>query len=166
MGEPFDARAFRTALGAYPTGVTIVTAADGPSHVAMAANSFASVSIDPPLLLWCVGRQSKRHDAFASAGAFVINILSDSLADVCREVSGSGSTTVQDHLLRPTILGPPAIQGAIAVFECCAHDLHAHGDHSILIGRVVRFTSTTPGSPLLFHGGQLKSFEAQPLPVV
>src|SRR5277367_6342627 len=86
----FDSRAFRDALGRFPTGVAVVTATGPDSHVGITVNSFTSVSLDPPLVLWCIDRRSRRYPAFASATGFTISILGADHKDVSARLAGSG----------------------------------------------------------------------------
>src|ERR1700744_4705818 len=85
----FDSRAFRDALGAFPTGVAVVTASGPDSHIGITVNSFTSVSLDPPLVLWCIDRRSRRYRAFADAKGFTISVL------------GSGHQEVSSRLAQP-----------------------------------------------------------------
>lgn len=154
MAPPaLDTRALRSALGCFATGVTVVTTLRGDEVVAMVVNSFTSVSLDPPLVLWCVGAASRRYSAFRHAEAYVISVLGSEHARLCADVIGNAEH-VGDHL-EATLSGPPAVAGAAAVFECRAHDAIDHGDHALLIGRVVAFHANPEASPLIFHQGRL-----------
>lgn len=154
--DPDGARAFRTALGRYATGVTVVTAeaADGP--VGITANSFTAVSLDPPLVLWCPARRSARFHALTEAAHFAIHVLAYDQLDLSLRFSRSGgdfSGLGDDR----TPEGAPALQGALARFDCAAHAAHDGGDHAILVGRVLRATFRD-GAPLLFWGGLYGDF--------
>jgi 4-hydroxyphenylacetate 3-hydroxylase, reductase component len=149
----FDTRAFRQALGAFPTGVAVVTAGEG-TPMGITVNSFTSVSLDPPLVLWCIDRKSDRFDAFTKVKAFTISILGTAHRDVSSRLATPGSHHLDGIGLLPTELGPPALGDALAYFECEREALHEGGDHAILVGRVVRFARREAGAPLVYHQGR------------
>lgn len=146
-----DPDSFRGALGQFVTGVTVVTtdSADGP--VAIVANSFASVSLDPPLVLWSPAKSSRRFEHFAGSRRFAINVLAASQRDVCAAVVQSKTAIAQiEHEL--SHCGMPLITGALATFECTLHATHDAGDHVIIVGEVTKAHHRT-GDPLVFHAG-------------
>lgn len=147
-----DAIAFRDALGQFATGVTLVTTMTPDGPVGMVANSFASVSLDPPLVLWSPARSSSRFALFEQARHFVIHVLSADQAHVSTAF-GRGGPGFDDiaHSLSDT--GAPLVESALARFECDTHATHDGGDHIIMVGRVGRVTTAT-GAPMLFHGGR------------
>lgn len=149
---PFDALAFRAALGRYATGVVVVVAQGAQGPVAITANSFASLSLDPPLVLWSPAKSSKRHDAFCTALEFLIFVLGAGQEHVARTCAAPACTfDTPDWHLPET--GPPRLRDAAARFECHQHAVLDGGDHSIVVGRVVAFQKSGL-SPLLFHDGQ------------
>jgi flavin reductase (DIM6/NTAB) family NADH-FMN oxidoreductase RutF len=154
----FDTRAFRDALGCFPTGVAVVTAegADRPP-MGITVNSFTSVSLDPPLVLWCVDRRSDRFHTFTRATVFTISILGACHRSVSARLARPGAHSLEGIPLRPTELGPPALSDALAVLECQREAHHPGGDHEILIGRVVRFSHQSTGEPLVFFQGQYRA---------
>lgn len=147
-----DPRAYRTALGAFATGVTVVTvpSADGP--IGITANSFASVSLDPPLVLWSPAKESKRFKYFSDAPHFAIHVLDAHQQDICTgfthdKAAFDGLDWVRgDHDV-------PHIRGCLARFECSLETTHDAGDHVIIIGRVTG-ASFREGLPLLFQAGR------------
>lgn len=146
------ARAFRDALGNFATGVTVVTIAgpDGPTGVT--ANSFASLSLAPPLVLWSPGKFSRRHDILARAPHFSIHVLAEDqkhLAD--RFTRGGAQFAGLDYQLSPQ--GVPLIPGVLTRFDCVLETAHDAGDHTLVIGRVQR-VETGQGRPLVFAQGQ------------
>nr|pir nitrilotriacetate monooxygenase (EC 1.14.13.-) component B [imported] - Chelatobacter heintzii [Aminobacter aminovorans] len=153
-GDPTsDPKGFRRALGTFPTGVTIVTApgVDGPAGVT--ANSFASVSLDPPLVLWSIGHTSRSHSKFQQSATFAINILADDQVGVSQVFAGGSAdkfSLVDWHTGRT---GAPLIDNALAYFDCVCEARHEGGDHTIMIGRVVDF-GRAEGSPLAFSQGR------------
>ncbi|SMY09131.1 FMN reductase (NADH) NtaB [Flavimaricola marinus] len=160
-GTPFspeaDTRAFRDALGAFATGVTIVTtdSADGP--VGITANSFASVSLDPPLVLWSPAKASHRFEHFGAAQRFAIHVLSAAQMNICEAFTKSKTAfTGLDWVTSPS--GVPLINGVSACFECSLEATHDAGDHVIVIGRVIR-AHHGGGDPLVFHAGKYGAFK-------
>lgn len=153
---PETARAYRDALGCFGTGVTVVTTASEIGPLAMTVNSFTSVSLDPPLLLWCPARGSLRHDAFASAKEYVVHVMAEDQQDLALRFARSGDD-FDDVDWSPNAAGHPMLPGCLARFECAAHARHDGGDHSILVGRVLRAASR-PGKGLMFKRGQYGGF--------
>jgi flavin reductase (DIM6/NTAB) family NADH-FMN oxidoreductase RutF len=156
LGEPmsFDVRAFRQALGSFPTGVAVVTTAEPGLHpIGITVNSFTSVSLDPPLVLWCLDRKSDRFERFTSAGKFTVSVLGTAHEEVSARLAKAGAHSLDGIDLLPTRLGPPALADALAIFECERHAAHDGGDHAILIGRVVSFARQGAGAPLVYFRG-------------
>ncbi|MFO1202468.1 MAG: flavin reductase family protein [Tabrizicola sp.] len=150
---PLDARALRTAFGAFATGVTVITTrqADGTPR-GFTANSFTSVSLDPPLLLVCLAKTAHSADVFATAPHFAVNIL----AEDQKAVSGLFASRAPDKFAQcawtPGPKDVPLIDGSIAQFTCANHQLVDAGDHLILIGRIEAF-ATMDGQPLGYFRG-------------
>jgi flavin reductase (DIM6/NTAB) family NADH-FMN oxidoreductase RutF len=154
----FDVRAFRYALGSFPTGVAVVTtAASAEHHLGITVNSFTSVSLDPPLVLWCMDKKSDRYHAFTKAASYTVSILGTEHQDVSSRLAKQGQHSLDGIALLPTELGPPALAEALAIFECRAEAVHDAGDHAILIGRVVHFSRHEAGAPLVFFRGKYGS---------
>jgi flavin reductase (DIM6/NTAB) family NADH-FMN oxidoreductase RutF len=151
----FDTRAFRNALGCYPTGVAVITTeVSANHHMGITVNSFTSVSLDPPLVLWCLDRKSDRYHAFTKAIGYTVSILGTAHRNVSSRLAGRGNHSLDGIALLATELGPPALADALAVFECSAEAIHDAGDHAILIGRVIRFACRRGDPPLVFFGGR------------
>ena len=154
--EADNHRAYRNALGSFTTGVTVVTAmtADGP--IGMTVNSFASVSLDPPLVLWSPAKSSSRYGAFTGARHFAIHVLSadqDHLSAAFTR-GGSGFDGID---VRFNEEGVPVLPGTLARFECVEQAQHDAGDHTIIIGKVLR-VAHRQGEPLCFSGGRFGRF--------
>lgn len=156
-GEPDDFSpaadpvAFRQALGTYATGVTIVTVPSSDGPVGITANSFASVSLDPPLVLWSPARSSRRFAYFSDAPHFAIHVLGAEHRPVCEAFTRSRSAfDAVDWSEGPH--GVPLINGMAARLECSLEAAYDAGDHLIIIGRVARAQSRRT-APLVFHGG-------------
>ena len=146
---PETARAFRDALGRFATGVTIVTTMTEEGPVGITANSFASVSLDPPLVLWSPARASRRFGVFEGAAAYSIHILAE-------DQHGLATAFTRDAW--PLDASEDAvIEGSLARFDCTQHAVHEGGDHAIIVGRVERAV-IAPGAPLLFAGGGFGRF--------
>ena len=157
-----DSRAFREALGNFPTGVAVVTAgqADQQAHIGITVNSFTSVSLDPPLVLWCMDRRSYRHDIFADAAGFTVSILGTGHQEVSSRLARPGEHALDGIALLATELGPPALADSLAVFECVTEQKLEGGDHTIFLGRVVRFSRPSDSAPLIFFRGRYSALES------
>ncbi len=151
----FSPSEFRTALGMFATGVTIVTArAEDGTLVGLTANSFNSVSMSPPLVLWSLARAAGSMAAFSTGAHYAINILGADQQDLAKQFAtrqGDRFAGVQFSL---SANGAPLIHGAAATFECFNRSQYAEGDHVIFVGEVERCTYQAGASPLLFHGGK------------
>ena len=150
----FDSRALRDALSTFPTGVAVVTAAGADSHVGITVNSFVSVSLDPPLVLWCIDKDSERYEAFTKAKSYTVSILGTVHQAISMQLARGGAHQLKGVPLLPTESGPPALADALAVFECDVHKVYDGGDHAILVGRVLRFARRDAGAPLVFFRGK------------
>jgi flavin reductase (DIM6/NTAB) family NADH-FMN oxidoreductase RutF len=151
-----DADSFRGALGTFVTGVTIITtdSVDGP--VAIVANSFASVSLDPPLILWSPAKTSRRFAYFHGARRFAVHVLAADQRDICSAILNS-KTAISQVPMHLSHCGMPIIEGALATFECNLEATHDAGDHAIIVGRVTK-AHHRGGDPLVFHGGAYGGF--------
>lgn len=156
---PGDQRALRDAFGCFATGVTLVTTMGPAGPVGFTANSFASVSLDPPLVLWSPARASRRFGVFAEASHYAIHILSAAQADLINRFSGNGEG-FSGLEYGVTAEGLPTLPAALARFDCSAHATHDGGDHAILVGRVLRVTMAD-GAPLVFCKGCYGDFQGQ-----
>ena len=152
-GDP--SRALRNALGQFATGVTVVTTQTDKGPLGITANSFSSVSLDPPLVLWSPARASRRFAAFEAATHYAIHVLSDTQEHVCKRFSTDGFDF--DGLdWAPGQNGAPLIGGALAQFECTRYAAHDGGDHLIIVGRVTQARQTA-GKPLIFAQGAFRA---------
>lgn len=154
VANEFDPRAFRNALGCFPTGVAVITTCADNTPVGLTCNSFSSVSLDPPLVLWSLRANSKSLPAFRAARSFVINILGDDQDDLSARFA---SSAVEDKFAGVSwTLGlheMPVINGCLANFECTTFAEHVAGDHVVFIGQVERFSQTRQDDPLVFYRG-------------
>ncbi len=125
----------RRALGQFGTGVALMTTQTDMGPLGITANSFSSVSLDPPLVLWSAARTSKRHDAFAGTAAFCIHVLSADQVDVARHFSGQGHD-FERYVWDVGPNGAPTLRGCLATFHCDTYAVHPAGDHSIILGQI------------------------------
>jgi flavin reductase (DIM6/NTAB) family NADH-FMN oxidoreductase RutF len=150
----FDPRDFRNALGNFATGVTIVTARSRSGEpLGLTANSFNSVSLDPPLVLFSLNRQAYSLKSFEEAGNFAINVLRDDQQDISQVFAQAATDKWQGLAFETWESGAPIFSHALAVFDCSTHAVHDGGDHLIFIGRVQRFMHDPDGRPLLYFRG-------------
>lgn len=153
---PDTAREFRTALGCFSTGVTVITCSTPDGPLGFTANSFASVSLDPALVLWSVAKSSSRYQPFAEADNYCIHVMGADQAKLARDFAVIGNAfDGRDWHINDE--GAPALNGCLARFECAVEARHDGGDHTIIIGRVLRAQART-GTPLLFVQGQYGRF--------
>jgi 3-hydroxy-9,10-secoandrosta-1,3,5(10)-triene-9,17-dione monooxygenase reductase component len=151
-----EPRALRTALGRFATGVTIVSCrAAGGGSVGLTANSFNSLSLDPPLVLWSLRRSSPTLDAFLQAPAFAVNVLAESQLELARRFASPVADKFAEGAWSAGVTGAPLLAGCVAVLEC-AHSSHQEaGDHVLFIGRVLAL-SDEPVAPLVFQAGHYR----------
>ncbi|ANP55711.1 flavin reductase (DIM6/NTAB) family NADH-FMN oxidoreductase RutF [Streptomyces griseochromogenes] len=155
---PLDHAEFRRVLGNFATGVTVVTAppSEGSASPAgFACQSFSSLSLDPPLICFMVGRTSTTWPRIARAGVFCVNVLAAGQGELCRAfaVSGADKFAGVAYDAAP-VSGAPRLAGAVAWIDCTIHAVHTGGDHLIVVGRVDALGAEGPGEPLLFHRGR------------
>lgn len=135
-----DPRALRDALGAFATGVTIATTRDAVgAPTGFTANSFTSVSLDPPLVLVCLAETASSYPAFRDAGHFAVNVLSLGQRAASTTFATRGADKFAGVAWGPRATGAPVLEGSAAWFDCRTHDIVPGGDHVILLGRVVAF---------------------------
>lgn len=156
---PVDQAEFRRVLGSFATGVTVITAPAAPDEdtpAGFACQSFSSLSLDPPLIAFMVGRTSTTWPRIARAGVFCVNVLAADQSALCRAFARSGTDkfTGVEYDTSPAS-GSPRLTGTLAWIDCTIHAVHTGGDHLIVVGRV-NALGTTDGdaAPLLFHKGR------------
>jgi flavin reductase (DIM6/NTAB) family NADH-FMN oxidoreductase RutF len=153
----FDERQFRDALAQFATGVTIVcTRGPAGRYMGFTANSFNSVSLDPPLILWTIARSSGSLAAFDAAERYAVNVLAAGQVDLARRFSRPHSDRFAGVVHRLGWSHAPLIDGCVAWLECRHHARHEAGDHVIFIGEVVT-VERARGSGLVFHQGRFGS---------
>lgn len=156
----FDLKDYRSALGSFATGVTIVTTLDsnGNGH-GLTVNSFASVSLDPPLVLWCLGNKSDSFDLFSKCEAYAINVLADSQGEMAMRFAGKGDQKLASHEYASLETGSPILPGTIAAFDTQVVQRVEAGDHVILIGQTKAY-QRHDGQGLAYFRGQFGSTSA------
>ena len=156
----FDTRAFRHALGCFATGVTVVTCCDAEGQpFGVTANSFSSVSLDPPLVLWSLSRRSSSFDAFESAECFAIHVLAQDQIDVSNTFARSGDKYAGiDYRMEGEC---PILSNKLALFRCNTRHRYAGGDHVIFVGEVQAF-EFGDAEPLLFVQGEYAASALHP----
>lgn len=155
MNVPIDSRAFRTALGSFATGVTVVTTR-GPKAepIGNTVNSFSAVSLDPPLVLWSLGKRSYSFKSYLSADHFAVNVLREGQDHLSRRFARSLDDKWAGLEFETWDTGCPILPNALAVFECKTAYTYQGGDHVIFVGEVLNFDHDPTGKPLVFwHGG-------------
>ncbi len=157
---PFDpsagSAALRSALGRFATGVTIVTCLDAHGvPVGLTVNSFAALSLEPPLVLWSLRAESPSLATFDAAPHFAVNVLAETQLELSRRFASTSAHKFELGRWGPGHSGAPVLAGAVAVFECDAQGAHLQGDHRLFIG-MVRHAVTHGGPPLLYHAGRYR----------
>ena len=149
-----DPAEFRRVLGHYPTGVTVVTAVAGADPVGLAIGSFGSVSLEPPLVMFCPGRSSNSWPLIESSGSFCVNVLAEDQADVSSLFAGRDPDKFAGVTWSTRATGSPVIDGCLAWIDCTIDVAHDAGDHWIVVGRVEDLAVERPDiGPLIFLKG-------------
>ncbi len=156
----FDDREFRNALGMFPSGVTVITTGTEPNFVGMTAQSFSSLSLDPPLVLVCVDKGASVLPLLKETDAFSVNILPDSAMDTSNFFASSKRAApphqFDDHEYAMGVTGQPRLVVATMVFDCSIHSVLDGGDHEIIVGEVQAFEQQSDDEPILFYGGNYR----------
>lgn len=156
-----DPLAFRRVLGHFPTGVTVVAAAPDGRPAGMTVGSFFSISLDPPLVGFCVDRGSSSWPDIEPAGAFAVSVLGAGQSDVSNHFARTAGDRFDGVAWRAGITGSPILEDALAHIECATEQVVDAGDHWIVIGRVVDLDVGRDGTPLLFFKGGYGRFEPE-----
>ena len=167
-GEPPDQDAYRRAFGQFATGIAVVAATTGGVTHAMTVNALTSVSLDPLLILVCVERAARFHDAVLSAGTWAVSVLTEDHEKTARWLATRGRPVedqLDGHPHHPgPVTGHPILDDALASLECRTYATHPGGDHTILVGEVLSVSGPDPSSevpgPLLYHDGRYRRLPA------
>jgi flavin reductase (DIM6/NTAB) family NADH-FMN oxidoreductase RutF len=153
-------KSFRQCLGKFATGVTVVTCSDADGNpCGITANSFSSVSLDPPLVLWNIAKVSNSLDAYLQADNFAINVLSAEQQQLSSHFAGTDHTIFKDVEHTLSADGVPLLPDTIATFHCRTHQIHDCGDHFVVIGEVTA-QQLTDADPLLFYSGAYRAIQS------
>lgn len=152
-GATFDSAKFRQVLGHFPTGVAVVTSMSDGKPVGFAVGSFASLSLEPPQILFCAGRQSSSWPKIEASGVFCANILADDQEDVCRVFAGKSDDKFAEIGWKRSGNGSPLLAGVLAYIDCSIANVIESGDHYIVIGDVTDLDVQHEGGPLVFFRG-------------
>lgn len=153
-------RDFRSALGCFATGVTVITAlAPNGDPIGMTISSFNSVSLEPPLILWSLALTSPNLDAFRAASHYAVNVLSAGQQGLSDRFASRRADRFSGVAVRSGISGVPLLDGCCAWFECSNEAHYPGGDHLIFVGHVERFAQDDGQAPLIFHNASYRRLE-------
>lgn len=153
--EQHDAKALRNALGHFPTGVTVVTTCNKAGKaVGVTINSFGSLSLDPPLILWSLATKAYSYPAFAKAKNFAVHVLAADQQNLAEHFARTAKDKFDGIGFSMGMGNVPLLSGCAAIFQCATQRRVAGGDHVILIGHVEKFIVTADRLPLVFHRGR------------
>jgi flavin reductase (DIM6/NTAB) family NADH-FMN oxidoreductase RutF len=148
-----EIKKFRQCLGKFATGVTVVSCRDQDGKpCGITANSFSSVSLEPPLVLWNIAKESKSLRAYLEAEHFAINVLSNRQRSLASHFATSENGLFDNISYRESPQNVPVLSDTLAHLECRTHDIHDCGDHHIIIGDVINF-ELSDNEPLIFYSG-------------
>lgn len=149
-----DALRFRDVLGRFATGVTVVTSMSDGAPVGMTCQSFTSVSLDPPLVLFCPAKSSRAWPQIQRAGKFCVNLLAQEQLKLSNGFAARGTDKFKDVSWRPSATGAPLLDGVLGWVDCTVYAVHEAGDHYVVIGRVIDLGVNDAPHPLLFYRGR------------
>ena len=155
-----NSRKFRDVLGRFCTGVTVVTSMSNGEPVGMTCQSFSSVSLDPPLVLFCPAKSSRAWPQMQRAGYFCVNLLSHDQLDLSNAFARTGADKFAGVSWRPSATGAPLLDGVLGWVDCTVYAVHEAGDHYVVIGRVMDLGVEEAPHPLLFYRGRYARTEA------
>lgn len=156
---PFDTARFRQVLGHFASGVTVVASLQDGAPVGLAVASFASLSLEPPLVLFCADKSSSSWPRIRETGVFSVNILSEDQEDICRVFASKADDKFAGIGWHKSALGAPIIEGVLAWIDCEISDVVDEGDHEVVVGRVRELEVVHEGGPLVFFRGGFGRFE-------
>ena len=151
----FNSTAYRKTLGGFGTGVALAAAYDsqGRAH-GMIVNSLTSVSLDPPIVLWCLASSSSAFEVYTSCAAFSLNILAADFEDHIPRFAASGDRIIPDDLVETLTTGAPVLAGAVSVLDCRLRSRQCEGDHEVIFGDVAAYRSVPESDALGFFRGR------------
>lgn len=160
--DAIDPASFRAVLGSFATGVVVVAALADDEPVGMSANSFASVSLDPPLVLFCAAHTSSTWPRLRAAGAFAVSVLGQDQESVCRGFARKGVDRFEGVGWSPSPAGHPVLDDALVWLDCTLEAVHQAGDHEIAVARVTALSPepAADAEPLVFFRGRYTGLAA------
>ncbi|WP_188282459.1 flavin reductase family protein [Streptomyces sp. CBMA29] len=162
QAHPVDGRSLRTVCGMFVTGVTVITSGEDGNAEGTTVNSFTSVSLDPPLVLFCLHNESRLRSVVQESGKFVVNFLQGQQESVARAFAGKGTAEIHDVANHPSVTGVPVLSEALAFLSCQLVEEFDGGDHTIFLGRVVELgVPRQHQEPLVFFRGWLGALEEE-----
>lgn len=147
------ARQFRDVLGLFASGVTVVTSVSDGAPVGMTCQSFSSVSLEPPLVMFCPAKTSRAWPLMQRAGFFCVNILAHDQSAISQAMATKGTDKYDGIPWRPASTGAPLLDGVLGYVDCAVHAVHEAGDHYVVLGRVKELGFVEDGRPLLYYRG-------------
>lgn len=161
MTEAIDPRAFRQVLGQFCTGITIITTMHGDEPNGFACQSFAALSLDPPLVLFCPTKVSRSWQAIEASGRFCVNVLTEQQREVCARFGSKEPDKFAGVGWHRSALGSPVLDGSLAHIDCTVHSVHDGGDHFVVFGLVASLSDVgqVKPRPLLFYRGEYTGIE-------
>jgi flavin reductase (DIM6/NTAB) family NADH-FMN oxidoreductase RutF len=160
MKEAFDSRAFRHALGQFPTGVCVVTAMVDGARLGMTVSSFNSLSLDPPLVLFSIDRRAASLPMWERAAAVAVHVLAENQKDISSRFARALANKWEGMSVSEGLRGTPLLPGVAAVFECAVWTRYEGGDHTLFILAVERFLSFADRKPLVFGKGRYAALQS------
>ena len=152
--QVIDTARYRQVLGHFPTGVTVITAAGPSGPAGLCVGSFASVSLDPPLVAFFAGKSSTTYPSIEAAGHYCVNVLAEDQEEEARVFAGKSDDKFAGIGWRPSVAtGAPVLHGVLAWIDCRIDAIHDAGDHVIVVGRVLDLEIGHEGGPLVFFRG-------------
>ncbi|MBM7599221.1 3-hydroxy-9,10-secoandrosta-1,3,5(10)-triene-9,17-dione monooxygenase reductase component [Virgibacillus halotolerans] len=148
---------FRNTMGNFATGVTVITTSKGEELIGMTANSFSSLSVDPPLILVCIDKKSTSMRAFSRDHPFAVNILQEEQEEACSGFAKKGGNKFERASYYLSETGVPVLENNMATIECTVYDILEGGDHYIITGYVQNVSYNNEKKPLLFFRGKFGS---------
>ncbi|MGH3739425.1 MAG: 3-hydroxy-9,10-secoandrosta-1,3,5(10)-triene-9,17-dione monooxygenase reductase subunit [Micromonosporaceae bacterium] len=162
-----DAGEFRTALGHFATGVTVITAAGDDGPVGFACQAFAALSLEPPLVVFCPSRGSRSWPLIEEVGRFCVNLLAHDQQALSAVFGSAGADKFASVAWRPAPSGAPVLDGVLTWVDCEVADVRPGGDHYLVTGRVTAVGEPSDARPLLFYkGAYTATEEPEPTPGV
>ena len=161
--QPIEVKLLRSVCGLFVTGVTVITSGGEKRSMGTTVNSFTSVSLDPPLVLFCLHKDSRLHEVLEESGMFVVNFLAGRQEKIAWTFAGKETALLQDVAHHRSAAGMPILSEALAFLACRLVNRFDGGDHAIFLGEVVELGAPRRNhEPLIFHRGSLSSLEGDP----